>query len=126
VTVADNLRRKEMSIVQPGNVAFVALVRRVRGDNGAEVVSLEETDGGFSVSVVKLFEAWRGIQWVDRKGICEKGHVMDFIGGLGLGANSLCLLSFKKPGTDNTFGWVVINPSTMERCSEAEFYNGVL
>ncbi len=115
-----------MSIVQPGNVAFVALVRRVRGDDGAKVVSLEEIDGELHVSVVTLFEAWRGVLTVDRKGVCEKDQVVNFINSFGLGVNPLCLLSFKKQGTTNTFGWAVIDPVTMERRGEVELYNGVL
>lgn len=114
-----------MVMVRSGNDAFRSLVRRVRRNNEATAISLEEIDGEFHVSVVTLCEAWPGVSKVDRKGVCKKGEVADFINSFGLGVNPLCLMPFKQASGQFTCGWAVVNPSTMERCGEVELYNHV-
>jgi hypothetical protein len=113
-----------MVMVRSGNDAFVSLAHRVRGERATQAISVEELDGKFHLTVVTFDEFC--VTKMDRKEPCDRAQVADIVAGLGLSPNPLCLLSFKKQGTHNTFGWVVINPATMERCGESQMYNNVL
>src|SRR3989339_588573 len=117
-----NKGRCPMVMVKSGNDAFAELVHRLSNHQPTQAVSLEQDDENWLVALVTT--DGREVIRIQRQAPGRRGEVAKTISQLRI-PNPTCLLSITREGP-RPFGWVVVDPLTLEHRGESTFYRQVV
>lgn len=114
-----------MAIVQSGNDAFASLACRVSGKQNLKALALQTVAG----------DQWQLTHVIIKNGVvvgnheqlpsCSGRQATDWIADMNPKPD-ICLEHTSKAGSDNSFGWRVVDHKTLLPTGQSTQYNGVL